>query len=238
MMQKPSRRHAMPGLVILHEDRDLVVVNKAPGLLTIAAGDDLQRTAYRLITDHVRKGNSRSRQRVFIVHRLDRDTSGVLVFARSESVKRQLQDHWDDVRKTYLAVVHGTPAAAEGTIVSYLTENVALRVYSTHDKSKGKLARTAWRLRQSNSTYSLLEIDLLTGRKHQIRVHLAEAGYPVVGDQKYGKPDTPSRLLALHAFAIDFPHPFSGERVIVEAPVPPLFSRLMGVPVISAPRPR
>lgn len=218
----------MPGLAILHEDRDIIVVDKAPGLLTIAAADDQARTAYRFLTDHVRKGCARSRERIFIVHRLDRDTSGVLVFAKSEGIKRQLQDHWEDVRKTYLAVVHGTPAESQGMISSYLAENRALRVYSTHDKTKGKLARTAWRLLQTNGTYSLLEVDLLTGRKHQIRVHLSEAGLPIVGDPKYGPSDAASKLLALHAFSMTFKHPFSGEKVVYEAPVPHLFSRLMG----------
>jgi RluA family pseudouridine synthase len=224
----PAHRSRLPGIHILYEDRDLLVVDKEAGLLTIATATDRERTAYRLLTDYVRKGNYRSSQRVFIVHRLDRDTSGVLVFAKTEAVKRGLQEHWPEVRKIYLAVVHGVPAQSGGTIVSHLAENAAYRVYSTRDPAKGQLAKTVWRVLQTNRAFSLLEIDLLTGRKNQIRVHLAEAGWPVVGDRKYGRPDDPHRQLALHARSIAFTHPVTGARMAIEADVPDRVIRLMG----------
>lgn len=224
--RKPVRRHDPPGLHILHEDPYLLVVDKAPGLLTIAAGNERERTAYRLLTDYVRSGGRRSGPRVFIVHRLDRDTSGVLVFAKTEEIKRHLQDNWKDARKTYLAIVHGTPPNKEGRIVSYLAENAAHRVYSTRDPAKGQLAETAWRLLRTARQFSLLEIDLLTGRKNQIRVHLAEAGLPIVGDRKYGRADDPARLLALHARSLSFVHPVTGVRLLFEAAIPKHFTRL------------
>lgn len=226
--RRPARCHHPPGLFILHEDPYLLVVDKAAGLLTIATETDRERTAYRLLTQYVRKGFSRSGQRVFIVHRLDRDTSGVLVFAKTESVKRHLQEHWPEVRKTYLAVVYGTPPKREGMIVSHLAENAAHRVYSTPDPAKGQLAKTAWRVLQTFRAFSLLEIDLLTGRKNQIRVHLSESGFPVVGDRKYGRADDAHKLLALHARSIAFGHPVTGARLVFEAPIPRHFTRLMG----------
>lgn len=227
-MKKTSKRHAMPGLKVIHEDRDLIVVEKASGLLTIAADDERERTAYRLLTNYVRKGCSRSRERVFIVHRLDRETSGLLVFARTEAAKRYLQDNWEQTRKHYLAVVHGSPASDHGRINSYLAENTALRVYSTRDTTRGKPASTTWKRLRTNGVHSLLELELLTGRKHQIRVHLADLGHPVVGDRKYGPSASAApKGMALHAFRLEFTHPFSGKRMVFEAPPPHLFTRLM-----------
>jgi RluA family pseudouridine synthase len=221
-----GKRHArIEGLTILHEDRDIIVVNKAPGLLTIATDNDRTRTAYHLLTDYVRKGTSRSRERIFIVHRLDRDTSGVLVFARTEEAKRKLQDNWESVEKHYLAVVHGSMPRKEGVITSYLAENSALRVYSTPDPAKGLLSKTAYRVLRESSGFSVLDITLLTGRKNQIRVHLSEQGHPVVGDRKYGPAGGPGRFLALHALSIAIHHPFTGDRVTFEAAPPPHLAR-------------
>lgn len=135
----------------------------------------------------MRKGNLKSKNRVFIVHRLDRDTSGVLVFAKTEDAKRYLQDRWPEFSKKYYAVVQGTLPEKEGVISSYLAENRAHRVYSVADPAKGKLAKTGFRVVKESKSYTLLEIELLTGRKNQIRVHFAEKGHPVVGDKVYGE---------------------------------------------------
>ena len=224
--KRPHRRPDPQGLEIVFEDDYLVVVAKVSGLLTIATERDRERTAYRLLMDYVRKGNPRSRQRVFIVHRLDRDTSGVLVFAKTEEVKRALQDNWDAVSKTYLAVVHGIPPQSSGRIQSYLAENAAFRVYSTQDPSKGRLALTEWRKIKTMRSLSLLEIGLLTGRKNQIRVHLADAGFPIVGDRKYGRANDSNRILALHARSLAFTHPVTGISHVFEAPVPSHIVRL------------
>lgn len=225
---KPGARLLPLGLVILHEDRDILVVDKPPGLLTIGTDKDRERTAYYILTDYVRKGSAKSRNRIFIVHRLDRETSGVLVFAKTEEAKQRLQGGWDETEKKYLAAVHGKPEKPEDTISTYLAENSAFVVYSTPNPNAGKLARTAYRTLKTAKLYSLLEVTLLTGRKHQIRVHLTGIGHPIVGDKKYGKKgDTHSRL-ALHASSIAFNHPYTGERVAFSARMPGYFTTLVG----------
>jgi RluA family pseudouridine synthase len=216
------------GLSILHEDDDILVADKPAGLLTIATERDRERTAYFILTDYVRGGSSRSPKRLFIVHRLDRETSGVLLFAKSEEAKRRLQDRWDETEKTYLAVVHGRLRKASGTITTYLAENKAHAVYSTADAALGKLSHTAYRVVKETRDFSLLELDLLTGRKHQIRVHLAGIGHPVAGDRKYGRGSSSFPRLALHARSITFTHPATGERLTFHAAVPTSFARLVG----------
>jgi len=221
-------RHKPQGLDILYEDKDILVVDKAPGLLTIGTEKEKTRTAYHRLTDYVRKGNSKSRSRVFIVHRLDRDASGILVFAKTGEAKRRLQDQWDRAEKKYLVVVHGTLATPTGTITSYLAENSAHVMYSTSHPRKGKLSHTAYRVLKETPAFSLLEVTLLTGRKNQIRVHLAEQGHPIVGDKKYGEKDKAHKRLALHATSISFKHPFSGKQVTFETRVPGYFHALIG----------
>jgi tRNA pseudouridine32 synthase/23S rRNA pseudouridine746 synthase/23S rRNA pseudouridine1911/1915/1917 synthase len=218
----------LQGIVILHEDRDLLVVDKPPGLLTMGTDTDKSRTAYFILTDYVRKGNAKSRKRLFIVHRLDRDTSGVLIFAKTAEAKRRLQEHWDETTKKYLAVVHGRLEKSSDTITSYLAENRAQVVYSTRDRTRGRLARTAYRVLKQSLDMALLEVDLLTGRKNQIRVHLADIGHPVVGDRKYGSPARTHPRLALHARSIAFRHPHTGEPLTIETAVPESFDRLVG----------
>lgn len=220
------KRHQPRGLTILFEDRDIMVVDKSAGLLTIATDDEQTRTAYHLMTDYVRKGCGKSRERIFIVHRLDRETSGVLVFARTEDAKRKMQANWDQTEKIYLAAVHGQLARKAGTISSYLAENAAFRVYSTNNPAKGLLSHTAYKVIRETSRHSLLEVRLLTGRKNQIRVHLAEEGHPILGDCKYGLKQDPYRQLALHARSISIDHPFSGKRMTFEAELPAHFERL------------
>jgi len=220
-MRKESagRGHQRP-VEILFEDRDILVVNKAPGLLTMATERDRERTAYSIMTDYVRKGCSKSRNRVFIVHRLDRETSGILIFAKNEDAKFTLQNNWDETTKTYIAVVHGRLPHKADTITSFLTENKAFIVYSTPNHSIGKLSRTAYKVIKESGRFSLLEVNLLTGRKHQIRVHLSEIGNPVVGDAKYGLKNDRNKHLALHAWSISFKHPYTGKQLSFEAPVP------------------
>ena len=224
----PGHRLLPKGIVIVYEDKDILVVDKPPGLLTIGTDKEKSRTAYFILTDYVRKGQARSRNRLFIVHRLDRDTSGLVVFAKTPEAKNFLQSHWDETKKTYLAVVHGTCKKTSDTISTYLAENKARKVYSTSDSTKGRLARTAYKVLKQTEEFALLEIDLLTGRKHQARVHLADIGHPVVGDDRYGKGKEPHKRLALHATSISFTHPYSGKQVTFETIVPPYFSRLVG----------
>ena len=214
--------------MILHEDRDVLVVGKPAGLLTMATEREKVNTLYHALTDYVRKGNAKSRNRVFIVHRLDREVSGVVLFAKSESANLFLQDHWEATEKVYWAVVHGEMEEKEATITSHLTENSAFTVYSTNDTRKGKLAQTWYRVLRETRLYSLLEIQLLTGRKHQIRVHLSELSHPIVGDRKYGRPERGHTALALHALSLSFTHPHTGQSITVSCQPPAFFNHLLG----------
>jgi len=230
-MPKPSAPRTRPlplGIVIIHEDRDIIVIDKPAGLLTMGTDTDKERTAYFALTDYVRKGQARSRNRVFIVHRLDRETSGVLLFAKNETAKFRLQAQWEETEKIYLAIVQGKLKEREGIVENYLGENSAHIVYSTPNPSEGKSARTAYRVVKETKEYSVLDVNLLTGRKHQIRVHLAGLGHPIVGDKKYGKPGDKQPRLALHARSIQFKHPHSGEQLSFSAPVPAFFKTLAG----------
>jgi len=224
---RPGAKHLPPNLRIIHEDRDVIVVDKPAGMLTMATDTEKTRTAYYALTDYVRKGNPKSRHRIFIVHRLDRETSGLVIFAKTEDAKRKLQEQWPDVTKIYAAVVHGRMDKPSGLVVSHLVESGPHKVYSTRDPEQGKLARTAWTVVREKGEYTLLDLELLTGRKHQIRVHMADLGHPVAGDRKYGVKDGFERL-ALHARTITFAHPFSGERMTFSAQVPASFARLVG----------
>lgn len=216
------------GLTTLYEDQDVILIAKPFGLLTIGTARDKSRTVHAILNDYVRKGNPKSRHRVYVVHRLDRDTSGILIFAKNEPVKQSLQENWTETEKKYLAVVYGRLMPPEGTVSSYLAENNALRVYSTSDPARGKPAFTEYTTLQEAKGFSLLAIKLLTGRKHQIRVHLADKGHPIVGDRKYGKAGDGYQWLALHAQSLTFTHPVTKERLTFATAVPDYFIRLLG----------
>jgi RluA family pseudouridine synthase len=223
----PPKRFQPKGLTILYEDSDILVVDKASSLLTVSTDKVRENTAYYRLNSYVRKGNHKSRNRVFIVHRLDRDTSGIMIFAKNVNAKRYLQQEWHEFKKKYYAVVHGKLPKKEGIISSYLAENRAYRVYSVRDSEKGKLAKTGFKVLRESKNYSLLEIDLLTGRKNQIRVHLSEKGCPVAGDKKYGKKDQNIKRLALHASSLAIFHPYTKEKMIFETKVPTFLESLV-----------
>jgi len=225
--KRPSKKYQPGGMTILHEDKEILVVVKPAGLLTIGTDRDKTRTAHYLLNDYVRKGDPKSRNRVYVVHRLDQDTSGILLFAKSEEAKKFLQENWESTDKYYLAIVQGRLTPKEGLISSTLAENSAQRVYSTPDPAKGKLAHTEYKVLQEGRNFSLVEIHLLTGRKHQIRVHFVEKGHPVAGDRKYGKGDTLSKRLALHARSLSFTHPFNGRIMTFDTGMPEDFVRLL-----------
>ncbi len=226
--KRSPAKHQPKGLTILHEDRDIIVVEKPCGLLTMGTERDKSRTVHAILNDYVRKGDPRSRNRIYIVHRLDRETSGILILAKSETAKIFLQGHWQETEKRYLTVVYGSLTPKTGTISSYLAENNAFTVYSTPEPARGKLSHTEYTVLKESKGFSLLEIHLLTGRKHQIRVHLSEKGHPVVGDKKYGKGNDAFGTLALHARAISFTHPVNGRRLTFETAIPNFFTRLVG----------
>jgi len=220
-------RDYLKGIEIIYEDRDVLVVNKPPRLLTMASATEKERTAYHILTDYVRKGYSKSPKRIFIVHRLDRDTSGIVIFAKNEEAKYSLQEQWDSCEKKYIAIIYGHLAEKSGAITSYLAENAAHVVYSTENKSIGKLSTTYYKVLKETKDYSFLEIELVTGRKNQIRVHFAEMGHPIVGDVKYGEKDN-MRRMALHALSLSFLHPWNGKRMSFETKIPPYFIDLAG----------
>ena len=222
------RRHRPRGLEILHDDRDLLVVNKEPGVLTTATRRDEAFTAESVINDYVRKGCARSSKHVYLVHRLDRETSGVLLFAKSEEAQQRLKDNWKSTEKYYLAAVRGHLKAKTGVFSSYLAENEDQFVYSVADPSKGKFSQTAYTVIKETPKLSIVKIKLLTGRKNQIRVQFTEHGHPVVGDPKYGARDPFRERLCLHAKSIAFDHPHSGKRLFFDTPIPEVFSRLAG----------
>ena len=225
---KSSPKRFQPkGLSILYEDRDILVADKRSGLLTVSSEKVRENTAYYLLNEYVRKGNPKSGKRIFIVHRLDKDTSGIIVFAKTEAAKRYLQDAWPDFKKKYYALVHGILPEKEGIITSYLAENSIHKMYSVTDSKKGKLARTGYKVIKESKKYSLLEIDLLTGRKNQIRAHLSEKGFPVAGDKLYGENEKGIKRLTLHAAAISIRHPHTREKMVFETGVPGYFKSLL-----------
>ena len=222
----PKKYHPK-GLSILYEDHDILVVDKMSGLLTVSNEKVRENTAYYLLNTYVRKGNQKSRNRIFIVHRLDRDTSGIIVFAKNENAKRYLQEEWHGFKKMYYAVVHGTLPEKEGVITSYLAENRIHKMYSVDDPKKGKLAKTGYKVLKESKKYSLLEIYLLTGRKNQIRVHFSEKGCPVAGDKMYGEKEKGIKRLTLHAASITILHPYTKENMTFETKVPAYFESLV-----------
>lgn len=219
----PNRKHLPKDLKILYEDNDILVINKPAGLLTVETATNKFKTAYYILTDYVRKGSLKSRKRIFTVHRLDQWTSGVLIFAKSEDAKERLQDNWKQTKKTYIAVVYGKLKPKQGIITSYLFETKQYIVYSTTDKTKGKLAKTGYKVLKEAGEFSLVELNLMTGRKNQIRVHLADKGNPIRGDRKYGKDKDAYKRLALHAKSISFSHPTTNQRMTFEAKPPSHF---------------
>ncbi len=216
------------GLTIIYEDRDLLIVSKPVGLLTVSTDSEKIKTAFASMMEYVKKGSSRSKHRIFVVHRLDRETSGVLVFAKTLEAKNNLQDNWDNTKKKYCAVTHGIWKNKSGIITSFLTENKSQIVYSTKDANLGKLSHTSFTIIKETDKFSMLELELLTGRKNQIRVHCADEGHPIVGDLKYGNDKKTYQRLALHSFSIAFLHPFTGKEMYFESPVPPFLSDLVG----------
>jgi 23S rRNA pseudouridine1911/1915/1917 synthase len=225
----PGPRLPVPqGITILHEDRDIIVIDKRENLLTMATPTERDRTAYAVLFDYVRRQDKRAR--VFIVHRIDRRTSGILVFARSEEAKRKLQEQFraQTAERAYLAIVEGAVEPAQGTFQSYVMEDAHLRARPTTDRARGRLAITHYRVVGRGGRHSVLEVRLGTGRKGQIRLHLAEAGHPIVGDPEYGSTTNPLKRLGLHAHRLTFTHPGTGRRVTFEAPVPAPFRRFLG----------
>lgn len=214
-----------PMLNILHEDEDLIVVEKASGLLSMGTERDKTKTAYHILNTYVKSKNPRSH--VLILHRLDKETSGIMMFAKNLKTQETLQKNWNDMilERKYVAVVEGCPQPEQGQVKSYISENSALIVHSASARD-GKLAITNYTTLKSNRQFSLMELNLETGRKNQIRVHMQEIGHPVTGDKKYGATKNPLHRLALHAFKLHFILPTTGKEMKFETPIPVRFTSL------------
>ncbi len=212
---------------IIYEDDELIVIEKSAGLLSIATKNEKRKTAFSMLSDYVKQSDQDNK--IFVVHRLDRETSGLMVFARNEEVKRKLQENWNDgnTAKTYVTIVEGRMEKQEGTIVSYLSEDNVFKVHSSQNPKKGVKAITRFSVLKSNANYSLLQVDIETGRKNQIRVQMQDVGHCIVGDKKYGAVSSPIRRLGLHAQKLVFIHPISGKALSFETKIPPAFLSLM-----------
>lgn len=213
-------------LKIVYEDDDILVVNKGYGLLSMGNDKVKDGTAYSILKDYLKRKDPRNK--IFIIHRLDRDTSGLMMFAKNEKAKEAMQHNWNNMvlNRKYVTVVEGDVEEPQGVVRSYLGETSQFEVFSTDDPSQGKLAVTRWTRLKEGSEYSLLEVELDTGRKNQIRVHMKDIGHPISGDRKYGAEASPIHRLALHARTLRFIHPVTRREMLFETPVPSSFIRL------------
>jgi len=203
---------------IIYEDKDIIVIDKPAGMLSVSTDRDSENTAFRMVNDYMRS----KRGRVWIVHRLDRETSGVMLFAKSEKIKLLLQDNWEDmaIKRSYIAVVEGNVTVPERKITSWLKQTKTLRVYSSEKQGDGKHAITNYKVLKTSPDYSLLDISLETGRKNQIRVHMKDIGHPIAGDKKYGAETNPLGRIGLHASLLTLKHPITEEEMNFKAKTP------------------
>ncbi|MCR5348782.1 MAG: RluA family pseudouridine synthase [Bacilli bacterium] len=219
-------KHERKDLPIIYEDEDIIAINKPSGLLSVATEREKGKTAYRLISDYVASFNPKAR--IYVVHRLDEDTSGVLVFAKKFEVREALQNHWQEVVETraYYAIVEGKMEKDEAVLQDYLMQNDLHLVFVTKNKAAGKLSTTAYKVIAYKEPYSLLDVHISSGRKNQIRVQLGSRGHYVAGDDKYGEPSNPLGRLGLHAYQLTFTNPLSGKRYDFVTPMPESFKPL------------
>lgn len=222
----PVKQKTLPSLPfdIIYEDNEIIVIDKPAGLLSIATEKEKLHTAYHIVNDYVKQKNKHGR--IFIVHRLDKDTSGVLLFAKTDEAKRLFQDNWEDISKLrrYLAIVEGKPPKESDTIISTLLETETHLVYSGRG---GKKAITHYTVLKSSNEFSLLDVKIDTGRKNQIRVHMKDIGTPVTGDKKYGALKNPVKRLCLHACELVLTHPKTKKEMSFKAKTPKDFKKLI-----------
>ncbi len=211
-------------LKIVYEDKYLLIVNKPAKLLTVSSEKESEETLFHKVYLYIKRKNKNNK--IFIVHRLDFDTSGLVVFAKTLEVKNLMQDNWQEVIRRYMGIVIGHPSKDKEILRNYLKETKTNLVYVVPDKS-GKLAITSYRKSLENNKYTLLDIDIKTGRKNQIRVQLNEAGYPILGDKKYNPHGPKANRLYLHAYYLEFIHPKTKEAVKLELDVPKEFLEII-----------
>lgn len=219
-----------PRLKIVYEDEHIIVVDKGYGLLSVSSDTDKAHrieTVYSILRDYVKEVDPA--QKIFIVHRLDRHTSGLMMFAKTIEAKETMQHNWNNMvlDRTYVAMLEGNLEEDEGVVKSYLKETSQHEVYSTDEPSEGaRLAVTRYKVIRRGRNYTLCEFSLDTGRKNQIRVHAKELGHPIAGDKKYGAHTSPIGRLALHARTLRFAHPVTRKDMNFESPVPSKFQKL------------
>jgi len=222
---KDHRNMKLP-FSILYEDNDFIVIDKPSGLLSVASDKETRRTAYRYVSDYVY--NKDKHNRIYVVHRLDEDTSGVLVFSKDSRLKDELQAHWNEIvkKRGYYAIVMGRMNKQEDTLVHYLKKSSVNLVYITGDRKNGKKAITHYKVIKDNKKYSLLNVTIDTGRQNQIRVQLGSLNHYVLGDDKYGEPDNPINRLALHAYLLEFVNPRTHKVMRFNSPIPKEFKSI------------
>lgn len=210
---------------ILFEDDQLLFVEKPAGILTYGERGTAGTSLYKMLLDYLRE-RSKGRERIYVVHRLDKEVSGIVLFAKSEEVQQKIKEKWKETEKVYYALVEGKPKESEGTISNWLKETSTQKMYITQQSEDAKLAITHFKVLKEFPAHTLLEVRIETGRKNQIRVQLAGIGCPVAGDHKYGSHDLFKRQIRLHAYHFAFHHPVSGEHLKIESPLPKGFLRL------------
>lgn len=212
----------MKKLKIIYEDKYLIIVNKSAGEFTISRDNHYDNNLYDEVKTYVKKQNPKNK--IFIVHRLDKDTSGLVLFAKNEKVKYDLQKNWQNVERKYYAVVSGKLNENNGTLKDFLYETKGLDVVVTNIKKIGKLAITNFNVIENNNKCSLLDINIETGRRNQIRVQLANIGHPIIGDKKYGK--VKYKRMMLEAYYLKFVHPVTKKVCYAELPLNNDFEKL------------
>ena len=224
---KNNREFKNPMLKLVYEDAYILVVEKKEGLLSVATDHQKERTAQHILNEYVKR--SHRFNRVFVVHRLDRETSGLMMYAKDEKTQHTLRDNWQEIvtDRRYVSIVSGDMERDAGTIESWLTDHKLYVSSSPVDDGTGRYAVTHYKTIKRANGYSLVELDLETGRKNQIRVHMSEMGHPVIGDERYGSDCNPIGRLGLHAFKLCFYHPVTGEHMKFETPYPSAFKTLM-----------
>lgn len=209
----------MKKLQILYEDKNLIIINKPSNLLTISTEKEKEKTLYHEVLEYLRKKN----QKIFIVHRLDKETSGLIIFAKNQKTKERLQNDWSNVERYYVALVENQ-ITTKGEIKSYLKET---KTHLTYSSKEGQFAHTKYEPIKYNNKYTLLKIQILTGRKNQIRCHMKEMNHPIVGDKKYGSKNNPLKKLCLTAYKLKFTHPITKEELLIELPIPVEYETLL-----------
>ena len=210
----------LKGLIVIYEDEHLIVVDKEPGLLSIATDREKRETAYSIISEYLKKKDKESR--VFVLHRLDRETSGLMMYAKAADIQEIMQRNWDNLIKvrSYVAVVEGVLSPTDGTIESWLTEDKNFVMHSSPRDNGGQKSITHYNTIKTTRKFSMLSLNLETGRKNQIRVHMKHIGHPIVGDKKYGSKIGTIKRVALHAHKLYFTHPTTAELLEFESPIP------------------